>query len=291
MIGDTLHDALSEDFALNGAAFVYSRLTDGPCPAWPKPPNSPDSDDAPDRLGMIPAMPTFHRDKQKVVRAAAVATSILMAVGFLAGCASGPENSSTGTAPPTAPTNLAATPASTTQINLSWTASTDNVGVTGYRVERCQGVSCSNFAQIGTSAGTSFSDSGLAQSTAYSYRVRATNAAGNLGGYSNTASATTQGDTTPPSAPTNLTATAASSTQINLSWTASTDNVGVTGYRVERCQGSGCSSFAQIGSPAGTSFNDSGLLASTAYSYSVRATDAADLSPHRRGQSLTPQRL
>jgi chitodextrinase len=237
---------------------------------------------------MIPAMPIFHRDNQKVVRAAAVATSILMAMGFLAGCASGPGNSSTDTAPPTAPTNLAATAASTTQINLSWTPSTDNVGVTGYRVERCQGVSCSNFAQIGTPAGTSFSDSGLAQSTAYSYRVRATNAAGNLGGYSNTASATTQGDTTPPSAPTNLSATAASSTQINLSWTASTDNVGVTGYRVERCQGSGCSSFAQIGSPAGTSFNDSGLLASTAYSYRVRATDAAgNLSGYSNTASAT----
>ena len=65
-------------------------------------------------------------------------------------------------------------------------------------------------------------------------------------------------DTTPPSAPTGLTATAAGSSGINLSWTASTDNVGVTGYRVERCQGAGCSSFAQVGTPAGTTFADSG---------------------------------
>ncbi len=54
------------------------------------------------------------------------------------------------------------------------------------------------------------------------------------------------GDTTPPSSPPNLTATAVSSTQINLSWTASTDNVGVTGYQIERCQGAGCSNFALL---------------------------------------------
>ncbi len=94
------------------------------------------------------------------------------------------------TTPPTAPTNLTATPVSPVQINLSWTASTDNVGVTGYQVERCQGVSCSNFTQVATSTGTSYSDVGLLAGTSYSYRVRATDAAGNLSGYSNTASAT-----------------------------------------------------------------------------------------------------
>jgi chitodextrinase len=83
-------------------------------------------------------------------------------------------------------------------------------------------------------------------------------------------------DTTPPSAPANLTATVASATQINLTWTASTDNVGVTGYRVERCTGASCSNFVQIATPTGTTFNDTGLAASTSYSYRVRATDAAN---------------
>src|SRR5882762_3118537 len=153
------------------------------------------------------------------------------------------------TTPPTAPTNLTASAASATQINLSWTASTDNVGVTGYMVERCTGAGCSNFVQISTPTGTTFNDTGL--TTSYSYRVRATDAAGNLSAYSNAASASTPAppDTTPPTAPTNLTATAASASQINLVWTASTDNVGVTGYRVERCQGAGCSNFAQISTP------------------------------------------
>jgi chitodextrinase len=173
------------------------------------------------------------------------------------------------TTPPTAPTNLAATAASSSQINLSWTASTDNVGVTGYKVERCQGAGCSNFAQIAAPASTTFSDTGLTASTSYSYRVRSTDAAGNLSSYSGTATASTPAapDTTPPTAPTNLAVTATSTTQINLSWTASTDNVGVTGYKVERCQGAGCSNFAQIATPTTTTFNDTGLTASTFYSY------------------------
>src|ERR1700719_2620511 len=104
---------------------------------------------------------------------------------------------------------------------------------------------------------TTFSDTGLTASTSYSYRVRATDAAGNLSAYSSTATTSTPAvpDTTPPTAPTNLAATAASSSQINLSWTASTDNVGVTGYKVERCQGAGCSNFAQIATPVATTFN------------------------------------
>ena len=80
-------------------------------------------------------------------------------------------------------------------------------------------------------------------------------------------------DTTPPTAPSSLTATATSSTVINLTWAAATDNVGVAGYRVERCQGSGCTTFAQIATPTGTSLVDGGLLASTSYSYQVRAAD------------------
>jgi chitodextrinase len=181
------------------------------------------------------------------------------------------------TTPPTAPANPTATAASSTQINLAWTASTDNVGVSGYRLERCGGAGCTSFAQIAMPAGTGFSDTGLTGSTSYSYRLRATDAAGNLSTYSAVATASTQAppDTTPPTAPTNPTATAASFSQINVSWTASTDNVGVTGYRLERCSGAGCTSFAQIATPAGAAYSDTGLTASTYYAYRVRATDAA----------------
>src|SRR5207249_4273560 len=92
---------------------------------------------------------------------------------------------------PTAPSALSATAVSGGQINLAWTASTDNVGVAGYRVERCQGVNCSNFAEIAQPSGTSFSNTGLTAATSYSYRVRAADLAGNLSAYSNVASATT----------------------------------------------------------------------------------------------------
>jgi glucose/arabinose dehydrogenase/chitodextrinase len=178
--------------------------------------------------------------------------------------------------PPTAPAGLTATTSSSTQVGLAWTAATDNVGVTQYRIERCQGAGCSNFTEIATASGTSYTDSGRSPSTAYSYRVRAQDAALNLGPYSNTDSATTlAADTQAPTAPAGLTASASSSSQVGLAWTAATDNVGVTQYRIERCQGAGCSNFTEITTVTGTSYTDSGRSPSTAYSYRVRAQDAA----------------
>jgi chitodextrinase len=93
---------------------------------------------------------------------------------------------------PSPTTGLTATAVSTSQINLGWDAASDNVGVTGYQLERCQGAGCTSFAQIATPPGTSFSDTGRLAGTTYRYRVRATDAAGNLGDYSDIASATTQ---------------------------------------------------------------------------------------------------
>ncbi len=196
------------------------------------------------------------------------------------------------TTPPTTPGTPSLTVVSSSQINLSWVASTDNVGVTGYRVQRCAGASCTTFAQVGSATTNSYNDTGLTPSTSYSYRIEATDAAGNLSGFSSTASATTQSaaDTTPPSAPGTASLTVVSSGQINLSWAASTDNVGVTGYLVERCSGASCTAFAQIGTPTANSYNDSGLTASTSYSYRVRATDAAgNLSSYSGTASATTQ--
>jgi len=168
---------------------------------------------------------------------------------------------------------LLATAAGATQIDLSWTNNASNQ--TGFKVERSpDGVT---FTQIGTTGATTttYSDSPLAPMTLYYYRVRATNGAGDSA-YTNVANATTLADTTPPTAPSNVTATATSSTQINLAWTASSDNVGVTQYQIQRCQGAGCNSFAQVGTSTTTNFPDTGLLASTSYSYQVRALDAAN---------------
>ena len=83
-------------------------------------------------------------------------------------------------------------------------------------------------------------------------------------------------DTTPPTTPGIPVITTASSSQLNLSWTASTDDVGVTGYRVERCQGAGCITWAEIAQPTTASYVNTGLSASTLYRYRVRATDAAN---------------
>jgi PKD repeat protein len=201
---------------------------------------------------------------------------------------SGYSNEASATIPPaadtqapTTPANLAAPNRSSNMITLAWGVSTDNVGVTAYRVERCQGAGCTSFAQVPTSTGTStsFSDTGLTASTSYSYRVRAADAAGNLSGYSNVVSPSTAAaaDTQAPTAPNNHAAVANGTSAINLTWTASTDNVGVTGYRVERCQGAGCTSFAQVPASTGTStsFSDTGLTASTTYRYRVRASDMA----------------
>ncbi len=112
-----------------------------------------------------------------------------------------------GAAPaPSAPGNLTATPISSSQINLSWTASTESGGtINNYLVERCQGAGCTNFAQVSTQPTTSFNDTGLAATTSYSYRVRATDTANHTGPYSNTASGTTLGTGIPtPTAPGNL---------------------------------------------------------------------------------------
>jgi chitodextrinase len=183
--------------------------------------------------------------------------------------AQGPSVSATtqaasDTIAPSVPTNLSATAMSASQINLSWTASTDNVATTGYLVLRAG-------AHIATvTVGTTYQNTSLIAGTAYPYTVSAFDAAGNNSAQSAAVSATTQAasDTTAPSVPTALSATATSASQINLSWTASTDNVATTGYTVFRAG-------LQIATVLGTTYQNTGLTASTAYAYTVSAFDAA----------------
>jgi chitodextrinase len=168
--------------------------------------------------------------------------------------------------PPTAPTGLTATAAGPVTINLAWTAATDNIGVTNYLVYRDALPS-----PVASVVGTTFSDSGLTPQSTHSYRVVASDAAGNLSGFSNTATASTPADTTPPTAPTNLSAVGINSSTINLSWTASTDNVLVSGYLVFRDGGP-----ASIATVSGTSFSDTGLALGSTHSYTVKAFDSSN---------------
>ncbi|MDP2877229.1 MAG: fibronectin type III domain-containing protein [Holophaga sp.] len=277
---------------------------------------------------------------------------------------------------PSVPSGLTASAITATGLTLSWTASSDNAAVTGYRVYR--NAAATPIATV--PSGVTFADTGLTANTPYTYAVDAIDAAGNAsaktsvvnvttantvpttpvisaftaspttittGGSStlawtvtgatslsigntvgtavgtvtgtsrvvtptattlytltatntagnstatatagnSTATATvtvTTGttDTTPPSAPTNLAATNLSATGVTLSWTASTDNVAVTGYRVYRG-----TATAPIATVTGTAFTDTGLTASTAYSYAVDAIDAGgNASPKSTALNVT----
>src|ERR1700686_1756567 len=208
------------------------------------------------------------------------ATTTVNAIAVQGGNLTSPAGTATytivGPGLPSAPANLAATAASASAINLSWGAATESGGtIRQYLIERCQGSGCSNFLQIGTSSATAFANAGLAAATSYRYRVRAQDNTNHTGPYSNLASATTLGSPV-LTAPGNLAATAVGSTQINLSWTAATESGGtISQYLIERCQGTGCSTFAQIRTSTSTTFGDTGLAVAPSYSYRVRAQDSS----------------
>ena len=167
--------------------------------------------------------------------------------------------------PPSVPSGLAGTAVSSTQVNLAWTASTDNVGVKGYYVYL-------NDVPLAVTTTPSYSHTGLIAGTTYSYRVSAYDAIPNHSDWTAPVAVKTTGtspaDTTPPSVPTGLAGTAVSTTQINLTWTASTDNVGVKGYQV-------FVNDVVVSTTTTPSFQHTGLAAGTTYNYRVNAFDAA----------------
>ena len=183
--------------------------------------------------------------------------------------------------PPGAPSGLTATAVSSGQINLSWSAAIGTVAT--YHVERST-TSGSGFAEIGSvgAATTTFPNSGLSAATQYFYRVRACNTGG-CSAYTLEASATTQPN--PPGAPSGLTATAVSSGQINLSWSAGSGIV--DSYRIERK--TGAAAFAEIAVvPAATlTHSDLGLTAATQYDYQVRACNSGGCSAFSAPASAT----
>lgn len=168
------------------------------------------------------------------------------------------------TEPPTVPTNVIVTAKTSTSVSLSWTASTDNVGVTGYTISYgTQSVSVSNPNAV---------ISGLTPDTNYTFTITAKDAKGNQSAASapltvKTAPAGSGGDTTPPTAPSNLQVTGKSATSVTLSWSASTDNVGVSGYTV--------SYGTNAVNVTDTTVTITGLTPNTNYAFTVIAKDAA----------------
>jgi hypothetical protein len=183
---------------------------------------------------------------------------------------------------PAAPGGLVSTAISSTQIRLSWT---DNgTSETGFQVERALS-SSGPWTVIGTTAASVsyYTSSGLAPATRYYYRVRATGTAGSSA-YSNMTSATTLA--APPLAPSGLTASVVSSTEIDLGWIDNSSNE--TGFKVEMAKTS-TGPYTQIGTTGANvhSFADTSGAASTTYYYRVRATNAAGDSAYSNTASNT----
>lgn len=166
-------------------------------------------------------------------------------------------------------------------IDLSWSAPAGNgSAITGYKIERespAGGGFSTLVADTGTTS-TTYSDTGLSAATEYNYKVSAINAIGT--GSASTADSDTTNDV--PGAPTGLGASAASHTQIDLSWTAPVSDGGcsITGYYIERESptGGGFSDLVADTGNTDTTYSDTGLTPETEYNYRVSAINGIGTS-------------
>jgi chitodextrinase len=177
--------------------------------------------------------------------------------------------------PPTTPGAISVSITCALVVTLNWGASTDNVAVIGYDVYR----STNNgpFTSVATTPTTSFTETLLG---VVKYQVRARDTSGNVSAFTAAVLAVpppcpppldTQSPTT-PGTPTSSGTTGAATT---LTWTASTDNMHVTGYDIYRAPGASGGTFTLVGTSPTNTFTDTGLTAGATYSYQVRARDAA----------------
>ncbi|MEV4655829.1 glycoside hydrolase family 9 protein [Micromonospora sp. NPDC049301] len=180
------------------------------------------------------------------------------------------------TTAPTVPGTPVASALTPRSVTLTWAASTDSggSGLAGYEVREF--LVGKDVVVIRPVTGTTLTISTLLPERTYQFTVVARDGAGNTSAASPVLSVTTppagSADTTAPSAPGTPTASAVTATGVTLSWAASTDNVGVTGYRVYREAGA---TDALVGSPTTTTLAVTGLTASTAYQFHVVSVDAA----------------
>ena len=190
------------------------------------------------------------------------------------------------TTPPEAPASIGASATTSTKIYLQWQTSTDNIGVSGYKIYR-DGSYLTSVAPL--SYANSFTDTGLSPSTTYSYTVAAYDAAGNVSSQSSIASATTQSVVMPPAAPSDFNLTSNNGSSIGLRWV---DNSGdETEFKIERRFRPNFDSevdagpWSEIGSaPAnGTTYTDSNFPVSGTYDYRVKACNSAGCSATPNG--------
>jgi uncharacterized protein YkwD/chitodextrinase len=187
-----------------------------------------------------------------------------------------PPPATNDTQKPTQPTGLTVTATAQTSVQYRWSASTDNVGVTGYGIYV-------GGSRIGSATGTSVTVNGLRCGTTYTIGVDAADAAGNRSAVTTTTVTTsacsvgggTGTDTAAPSTPSGLTVTSTSKTSVGVRWSASTDNVGVAGYRLYR-------GSTRVATTTGTTFTFTGLACGTSYQLGVEAVDAAGNASGRR---------
>lgn len=224
---------------------------------------------------------------------AAIENSVDPKVSLIGKVATGGRVNAYNALPPAAPSNLSATAASASQINMTWADNSSNES--GFKIERKTG-SGGAYAQIATVGAdvTTYNDTGLSEGTTYYYRVRAYNSTGNSS-YSNDVNATTY-----PAAPSSLSANTASSSQINLSWMDNSS--GESGFSIERKTGSGATqsqsetvratsegTYTQIATVGAnvTTYNDTGLSAGTTYYYRVCAYNSTGDSSYSNEVNAT----
>jgi chitodextrinase len=166
---------------------------------------------------------------------------------------------------PSVPNGLKTTGVTSSDVSLSWSASSPaaNCTIQGYKVYR------GSILVTTVTSGTTYTDTGLTPGTPYSYSVAAIDTSGHTSSKSSTVNTTTSADTTPPSTVTGVHTTLVTSNAIALAWTASTDNVAVTGYTIYR-------NGTKVGASANATYTDPGLTPNTTYQYTVKAYDAKD---------------
>jgi chitodextrinase len=188
--------------------------------------------------------------------------------------------------PPTAPVGVGSSDGDS-KVSLSWVASTDNVGVVDYEVDQEATAGHPETAfMVGQTPATNIVIGGLDPSTSYTFLLKAYDAANNFSSPSAVV-ASTAADQTAPTAPTNFLVTGNTGSAISLSWSASSDNVGVTSYTVLRAATPYLWYFVPIATPEGASFTDSNVTPGLNYAYEVVANDAAGNSSDMATLSIT----